>query len=274
MSGETISKRHKNNSARFSRYVGIDYSGAKAPDDRLSGLQLFEAEQGGEAVRIHPPESQPKRASRWSRRALFDWLSGQLKHGPPMIVGIDHGFSFPRSYFQRYGLRSWNAFLNDFVAHWPTDQEGITVESVRKRQTGRSIRTGEPSELRLTEKWTTSAKSVFQFDVQGQVAKSTHAGLPWLRRLRATCRPHVHFWPFDGWEIPENKSVIAEIFPSLFRKRYARDGRTVDQQDAYSVSRWLAEMDARGELSRFLSPPLSRTEKNIALLEGWVLGVC
>ena len=48
------------------------------------------------------------------------------------------------------------------------------------------------------------------FDVQGSVAKSTHAGLPWLRHLRRECKRSVHFWPFDGG-IPEGSSVVAEI---------------------------------------------------------------
>jgi hypothetical protein len=35
----------------------------------------------------------------------------------------------------------------------------------------------------LTEIRAGAAKSVFHFDVPGSVAKSTHAGLPWLRYL-------------------------------------------------------------------------------------------
>ena len=37
------------------------------------------------------------------------------------------------------------------------------------------------------------AKSVFHFDVQVSVAKSTHAGLPWLRYLRQQLGGRVHF---------------------------------------------------------------------------------
>jgi hypothetical protein len=31
----------------------------------------------------------------------------------------------------------------------------------------------------------------------------------------------IHFWPFDGWAVPEDRSVIAEVCPSIFRNRYA-----------------------------------------------------
>jgi len=60
-------------------------------------------------------------------------------------------------------------------------------------------RTGSTSELRLYEQWTSSAKSVLRFDMQGSVAKSTHAGIPWLRFLRQRLGDKLFFWPFDGW---------------------------------------------------------------------------
>ena len=44
-----------------------------------------------------------------------------------------------------------------------------------------------------------NAKSVFHFDVQGSVAKSTRAGIPWLRFIRQRLGARIHFWPFDGW---------------------------------------------------------------------------
>ena len=46
--------------------------------------------------------------------------------------------------------------------------------------------------------------------IQGSVAKSTHAGIPWLRYLRQQLGGRVHFWPFDGWAIPPGKWAIAE----------------------------------------------------------------
>lgn len=185
------------------------------------------------------------------------------------MIGMDHGFSFPITYFDRYGLKSWDAFLKDFVRYWPTHLADSTVEQLRKF----AERTGEPSEFRLTERWTSSAKSVFQFDVNGSVAKSTHAGLPFLLQLRTTLGDRVHYWPFDGWVVPLGKSVVAETYPSLFRKRYPAQERSGDQQDAYSVSHWLLDMDRMSELHRFFSPPLTAPQKRRATLEGWILGV-
>jgi hypothetical protein len=58
--------------------------------------------------------------------------------------------------------------------------------------------------------------------VQGSVAKSTHAGIPWLRFVRQRLGPCVHFWPFDGWNIPAGRSAIAEVYPSLWRAAASR----------------------------------------------------
>ena len=152
----------------------------------------------------------------------------------------------------------------------PTHEPHLYVDFIRDR---RPPRTGESNELRLCEQWTSSAKSVFKFDVQGQVAKSTHAGIPWLWRIRKEVGDRVHFWPFDGWEIREGKSVIAEVYPSIFRNRYDREGRTPDEHDAYSVARWLKETCERGFLGRYLAPPLTEEERQAACLEGWILGI-
>ena len=256
----------------FELCVGIDYSGAETPESRLAGLQVF-LSRGGLPEQVDSPASVPGRLRKWNRREIAEWLRALAESGERFIAGIDHGFSFPDSYFARYGLRDWSEFLEDFVRHWPTNQAQVSIDSIR-RGTGEELpRSGSNTELRLTERWTSSAKSVFQFDVQGSVAKSTHAGLPWLRQLRCEVGDRLHFWPFDGWEVPDDKSVIAEVYPSLFRNRYPRATRTVDQQDAYATARWLLQMDRRDALSRYFAPPLSEAEFRIAEREGWILGV-
>jgi hypothetical protein len=117
------------------------------------------------------------------------------------------------------------------------------------------------------------AKSVFHFDVPGSVAKSTHAGLPWLRYMRRRLGDRAHFWPFDGWEVPVGCSAIAEVYPSLWAKSWPVNGRTADQHDAYCAAAWLQQADAGGQLGRFLRPELSESERGVAGVEGWILGV-
>jgi hypothetical protein len=119
-----------------------------------------------------------------------------------------------------------------------------------------------------------AAKSVFHFDVPGSVAKSTHAGLPWLRYLRLNLRTWIHFWPFDGWDIPAGRSVVAEVYPVLWSRSFSREGRTAaDQHDAFSVVAWIRRADLDGTLSEFFKPSLTPSEHAIAQIEGWILGI-
>ena len=260
-------------SSQFELYVGIDYSGAKTPTSRLAGIQVYSANSTGNPKMACSPTSTPKKRRHWCRREVADWLVDLVRSGTVFVAGIDHGFSFPLSYFHEFELSSWHEYLDDFCLYWPTAGDETTVDSIRKQYTGPPTRQGSPKELRLTEKWTSSAKSVFLFDVQGSVAKSTHAGLPWLKHIRDETNGRVHFWPFDGWQVPAGKCVLAEVYPSLFRRRYPLTERTTDEQDAYSISRWLAEADQRNVLRNYFEPSLTEKERQVADLEGWILGV-
>jgi hypothetical protein len=118
----------------------------------------------------------------------------------------------------------------------------------------------------------TRGKSVFHFNVPGSVAHSTHAGLPWLLRIREA-RPDVHFWPFDGWLPPAGRSVIAEVYPALFSDQDPPEGLTNDQRDAWRVAKAFREADFGGELPGWFAPKLPPEKRKIAEREGWMLGV-
>ena len=189
-------------------------------------------------------------------------------------MGIDHGFSFPQRYFEAHRLPpDWSGFLDDFQQHWPTDADHTYVDFIRDGLRGNGAeRMGNPRWRRLAEQ-RCRAKSVFHFDVPGSVAKSTHAGIPWLRYLRRQLGERVHFWPFDGWAIPPGKSAVAEAYPSLWKGSFPPEGRTPDQHDAYTIAAWLRQTDQDGQLNRFLRPSLTPAERAIAEVEGWILGV-
>jgi hypothetical protein len=257
----------------FERYVGIDYSGAEVPNAPLSGLSVYGADPSHTPMELAPPVPLRK----WTRRAIAEWIVDLLSTNEPTIIGIDHGFSFPIEYFARHRLaHDWPAFLDDFQRHWPTDERNTYVDFVREGAAGYgngAARTGSNKWRRLSEKRTKGAKSVFHFDVPGSVAKSTHAGLPWLRFIRARVGPRVHFWPFDGWEIPPGRSAIVEIYPAQWKHDYAREGRNDHQHDAYCAVAWMRRADLEGSLAGWFSPKLTQAEREIANIEGWILGV-
>lgn len=172
-------------SGEFELFIGIDYSGARTPTCRLKELQVYATKPGEQ------PERQFSRAPsnnnvpcNWTRAEIAAYLMDLARQGVRYIAGTDHGFSFPVGYFERYGLKSRPQFLDDFVQYWPTDGDHVYVDFVRDGNLARKgrlapgERTGRGTEFRLCERWTSSARSVFHFDVQGQVAKSTHAGIP------------------------------------------------------------------------------------------------
>jgi hypothetical protein len=257
----------------FERYIGIDYSGAETPEAGLSGLRIYMAERASDPVEVRPPTPQ----RHWTRRGIAEWLVKELSIGPPTLAGIDHGFSFPLEYFAKHRVpRGWPAFLDDFQLHWPTDRDHTYVDFVREGIEGfgnGAARGGNTRWRRLTEKRAGAAKSVFHFDVPGQVAKSTHAGIPWLRHIKRETGARVHFWPFDGWEIPASHSAIVEIYPSLWKHNFAREDRNDDQHDAYCAAAWMRNADRDGMLASFFAPVLSESDKAVAQVEGWILGV-
>ncbi len=258
----------------FQRTIGIDYSGAGTPTKRWKKLTVYCADGDGPPREVRSPANSLGRWN-WNRKEIAEWLVGQLREeGNPTLVGIDHAFSFPICYFEKYGhlpTPDWGYFLDDFGQHWPTDGDNARVSEIREGTGGH--RCGNRQWLRLTDELTGTAKSVFQFNVQGSVAHSTHAGLPWLRYIRNNLGAGVHFWPFDGWDDWEGKSVIAEVYPALWKRRFARADRNDDQHDAYSVAGWLSYADQNGYLAKYFNPELSQDERNRADVEGWILGV-
>ena len=250
----------------FARYIGIDYSGAQTPTASLPGLRVYLTEGDAPPTEVTPPPSPRKY---WSRRGIAEWLVERLAEDTPTLVGIDHGFSFPLRYFETHGLKpDWAAFLDDFRRHWPTDED-IYVDFVRDGAAGNgAARMGNSRWRRLTEERSRSAKSVFHFDVQGSVAKSTHAGIPWLRIIRQHLGERVHFWPFDGWMISAGCSAIAEVYPSIWSRSFPREERNADQHDAYSAAAWMRRVDLDGSLAAYLNPSLTPSQRAVAQVEG------
>ena len=100
---------------RFARHIGIDYSGARTPESRLKGLQVYESRNGGTPGRIGAPAEDAKN---WTRLEVAQFCASAIESGEPVIIGIDHAFSFPMNYMKRYGIETWDQFLGDFIRHF------------------------------------------------------------------------------------------------------------------------------------------------------------
>lgn len=268
---------------KFRTVVGIDYSGAGHCCAGLSGLRVFCTGAGTSIIQEIRPQASTK--AHWSRESLAEWLFQLLadEDRGPTLVGIDHALSFPTEYFALHAVPlDWDEFLAHFCQQWPMDRREFTVKDVFESI---KIQFGGPHGSarwrRIAEKKSKGAKSVFHFGVPGAVANSTHAGIPWIRRLRTHPKiaGRVHFWPFDGW-IPRSRcSVVAEVYPSLWSKQWEKLHSTQDQHDAFVTAKALLEAQTKGELSRWFNPDewinvhLTEHERRLALVEGWILGL-
>ena len=279
----------------FCRYIGIDYSGAGWPTRSNRDLAVCTVGVDGRAVF---PDPRRARVENWNREDIAIWLADQLlETDEPILVGIDHGFSFPIEYFTKYGLprEQWGRFLADFKVHWPTDRKRVVDLKGRHERRSRDDETkpqeerkydhrwGNPGWMRLTEDHSPGRPaSVFDFDVipvQKQVATQTHAGLPWLLHIleRLQGKEHkVRFWPFDGWTIPSGHSAVVEVYPALWSELFPQETaglRDNHRRDAYRVARWMFETDLGGGLRRHFHPGIPEEQKNQVRTEGWIFGV-
>jgi hypothetical protein len=117
---------------------------------------------------------------------------------------------------------------------------------------------GDARWRRLTEERAGTAKSVFHFDVQGSVAKSTHAGIPWLRFIRQRLGQRIHFLPFDGWEIPPGRSA----------NRRGLSGRPARRLQ----HRGLAFARRQGWQPRSVPETRPDARRAVAQVDGWIIG--
>lgn len=261
---------------RFSRYLGIDYSGASSPEKGLPGLRVFETGARVGAVEVRSGSSG---RSAWSRQALRTWLAEELAARPPTLVGIDHAFSLPRTKLKAAGVRSWVGLLGHFLRVVRTHER--TVEMARRdRRCRRLLETAPGAPLQERYRWvdrrTPGAKSVYHYIGPG-VAHSTMAGiaqLALLRRELARRRVPICFWPFDPLPDRSGASMVVEAYPALCNRQYARlPGHSGDQHDARCLALWLRDCDRDGRLELYLRPPWSARDLSEVRMEGWILGV-
>jgi len=100
-------------------------------------------------------------------------------------------------------------------------------------------------------------KSVFHFDAQGSVGKSTHTELPWLRyirrRLGDSGTASISGRLRAGISQPDDL-LIAEVYPALWNRAFAKEDCKGDQHDAFCIATWLSRADRDATLPPFSSP--------------------
>ncbi|VXC55236.1 hypothetical protein [Sphingomonas sp. 8AM] len=281
---------------RFTRFVAIDWSGAKGV--RHKGIALAECEVGGEAPRLIAP---PDGAAAWARTAVLEWLLARREE--PMLVGFDFSFSAP--FVTRGAHLPGETTTADARALWAyVDAHATDVDlgaaGFLEARRGRHFYLGAADGVkrdflhwRICEQHDdgqTKPSTVFDAIGAAQVAKASFAGMRLLHRLHGS----VAIWPFDP--IPQRGALVIEIYTAIAARATGlrrglskiRDAAGLDSAlavlgsaahlplasyndhatDALLTAAWLRHVAGSAGLWH-----ADRMSDHVAATEGWTFGV-
>lgn len=209
---------------RFTRFVAIDWSGAKG--SRHKGIAIAEA-RGEAAPRLI------RAGHVWSRKEVFNWLIREAAK-EPTLFGFDFSFAPPivergeyligeadvpktaREFWAYVDLRCDDldlgaaSFLE--LTHRPHFYfgiaDGVKADFVRFRQ----------CDARLNAQGGRKTASAYDAIGAAQVAKASFAGMRFLRQLDGK----VAIWPMDP--LPEHGSAVVEIYTRIYLRRSGLTG--------------------------------------------------
>ena len=69
------------------------------------------------------------------------------------------------------------------------------------------------------------------------------------------------------------QSMLSTPSPRKCDDTSQNKGRDGDEQAAYATAGWLQRADRHGSLGNYFNPPLTPEEREVAAVEGWILGV-
>lgn len=211
--------------ARFARFVAIDWSGAKGK--RHKGIAVAEARAGDSAPRLVRP------GHVWSRSEVADWLLREAER-MPTLFGFDFSFAPPFAERGAYlpgetgvpvTARTFWAYVDERSAdedlgaasfleevHRPHFYfgiaDGVKADFVRFRQ----------CDARLNAQGGRKTASAYDAIGAAQVAKASFAGMRLLHRLAG----RVAVWPIDP--LPDHGSAVVEIYTRIYLRNAGLPG--------------------------------------------------
>ncbi|HEX9464102.1 MAG TPA: hypothetical protein VGB82_16000 [Alphaproteobacteria bacterium] len=209
----------------FDAYIALDWSGA---DGRYAGVSVASCAPGTGAPRLVAPEP-----ARWTRSAVADWLDRELRTGRRLLIGLDFAFGMPT---EPGGYLGTAAAPGGIFALW--DLIDAAAENAPDFGCGGIVaappfaplywRAGKRpaswlarqrlSEIACAAATGTRPECVFKLIGPKQVGKASLTGMRVLRHIRRRHAGRVAVWPYEPIG---TKSVLVEIYPTLFRKRAA-----------------------------------------------------
>jgi hypothetical protein len=203
---------------RFTRFVGIDWSGAIG--SRHPSVQVAVADPGDGPPRlVTPPDGA------WSRAGVLDWLGGFTDD---VLVGMDAGFGFAAVPPFVMPARDLWAEIESICAADP-DLGGHSYVAHRRDAFWMGAADGPRhlrAHLRVTEQVYAASRlgtptSNFVLLGAAQVGKATLSAMRLIHRLGWPV------WPFDP--IPPHGPVILEIYAQAFARMGGVRGKLRDR---------------------------------------------
>ncbi len=237
----------------FDAFIAIDWSGAGGAYD---GIAVARAEIGQGAPRLVRPSGR-----RWTRTEIAEWLHGELAKEQRLLIGFDFSFSMPFSETQGYPVGA----ARDVLALWDLIDEagfadadfgcaGIVADPrfanlywSRGKQPRDWVPLQRLSETACVAATGTRPETVFKLVGAKQVGKASLTGIRVLRQVRTQNEGRVSVWPCE----PASYSVLAEIYPTLFRKQAA--GSLAKLRTASELNRALKHFKSRSVSYKTLS---------------------
>jgi hypothetical protein len=269
---------------RFSRFVGIDWSGAVG--SRHPAVQVAVCEAGHDTPRLVLPPS-----GVWSRAGVLEWL---VSLSGDVLVGMDAGFGFAAvPPFTGPARDLWAEI--DAIAAADPDLGGHSFIAHRRDAFWMGAADGPRhlrAHLRVTEQVYAASRlgvptSNFVLLGASQVGKATLSAMRLLHRLQWPV------WPFDP--LPSQGPVILEIYAQAFARMGGVRGKLRDRATLDAVLAQLgsgpmpaicpdhfpdhvgdavitaAGLRAIGGAPRWWAPPALTPA--IAITEGWTFGI-
>ncbi len=215
----------KEKGLNFSRFIGIDWSGARDPRRGLKIAECFP----GRAV----PQIVPKGGSKgWRRREVLDWLIDLNSRGEPLIAGFDFAFAYPycdeKAYFPGHGHTPDNVeVLWGLIDSVCRDAEGfyggpfyLTQDApfadylLYMNYKGKKYRPRMRVADDLCAKMAGNPAPVFKCVGPESVGIGSVAGMRFLYAVKSKSNKDFSIWPFQREN--QGRSVIVEIFPRYF----------------------------------------------------------
>ncbi|KTT75039.1 hypothetical protein [Sphingomonas endophytica] len=197
---------------RFTRFVAIDWSGAKG--SRHKGIAVAGCDAGTAAPELVTPPG-----GVWSRTAVLDWILA--RRDTPTLIGFDFSFSAP--FVARGAHLPGETDTRDARALWAyvdrhCDDADLGASSFLQARRGRHFYLGAADgtkrdflHWRVCEQadGTTKPSTVYDAIGAAQVAKASFAGMRLLHHLGG----RIPVWPFDP--PPDAGALIVEIYTAI-----------------------------------------------------------